>query len=165
MAADLRKMAAHSKQSKCGPCNKNVTKTSKALLCVGNCKSWLHNTCIDASDEEYELFKALKGKAVYTCGKCRAPVSARAEPSCLLKVHDVEKDNGLCPDYLKLLTDQISDLIEQYNVINAQLIKMDDDRKLLRSAVNNQAEVMNALLINNGSSTGAKTYSDTLKVK
>lgn len=156
-------MVAHSKQSKCGSCNKNVPKNSKALLCVGKCNSWLHINCINITDEEYELFKALKGKAVYLCRECRSPASASNVTLCQEVNSEVEIDNGFCPDMLKVLQDQVSDLTGKFEAVNAQLRKMVSDNDVLKSAVNNQAEVMNDLLLK-GSPNNPTMYSDILKV-
>lgn len=159
-----RNMAASSKQSKCSACNKNVSKNSKALLCFGKCYSWFHINCINVSNEEYELFKALNGKAVYVCDKCRSHGSTTVTVSSRVD-EDTKSDDGLTSsEYFKLLTDQIYVLSENYKNLSDQLLKIQDENLNLKSAQDSQAEVMRDLLLNRPV-LNSGSYADALKVK
>lgn len=162
-------MAARSKQSKCGSCDKNVAKNSKALLCVGNCKYWFHINCIDITNEEYDLFKVLSGKAVYICVQCKCRLPAVADSACTPIMEEIKSnDAGLTsPEHLRLLTDQIYDLSENYKDISGRLNKIQEENIFLKSAMSNQAEVINDLILNQ-SNTGVgikNSYSEIVKVK
>ncbi|KAG8292197.1 hypothetical protein J6590_045867, partial [Homalodisca vitripennis] len=158
-------MAAHSKQSKCGSCNKNVAKNSKALLCAGNCDSWHHITCINISNEEYELIKTLKGKLLYICDRCRLPATAEVSLCCSVNEKIANDDNGLTnPEHLKLLTDQIFNLSENYKNLSLQFVSLQGENVNLKSALNAQAEVISDM-IQNRYDKDFKSYADALKVK
>lgn len=65
-------MAAGSKRSLCGSCNKTVLDNHRALLCDGNCNMWWHIGCVDISKRFYELFyeiQDMKGLKWF-CLKC-----------------------------------------------------------------------------------------------
>lgn len=55
--------------SKCGTCNKNVTKSDSGVRC-NYCRIWFHSICADISDELYKILGEKNGSLVYTCANC-----------------------------------------------------------------------------------------------
>lgn len=151
-------MAGGSKHCKCGVCEKNVTKTNKALLCFGNCDSWYHNTCVNVSSHEYDLFKELRGKAAFLCNKCRDREASPTQVRCSMS------DKTVCPlsctEQFHESNKQIINLKSIQSDFNESLMNLRDENTKLNHSVNSQAEAIGNLLLN---SDKQQSYAGKLK--
>lgn len=86
-------------------------------------------TRINITDEEYQFYKALVGTAVYICGKRRLLASSNSAIVISHATGDVVEVNNISlsitnPAHLRLLTDQIIDLSQNYKHLSVQLLKI-----------------------------------------
>jgi hypothetical protein len=141
-------MAGGSKVTKCGTCNKNVTKNSKALLCDGICNFCFHSDCIGLNQEEYNCFLILGNKAIWMCNKCRLHnLSSRENRSVQIQTtNELNEEDSSVKDQIKMLTDQLYSLSKNQKEISEQQALMMKVNEGLQSAVNNQADAISELL-------------------
>jgi regulator of replication initiation timing len=157
-------MAASKHNHKCGACFKTLYKNTKSVLCFGNCNNWFHITCVNISNEEYELLKELKGKAVFMCATCiQRPLATSAS---INGQNDgkVDSDEKVVPDVdiISSLMSQVSELSANQAKIKETLGVMVQEKENLKTALSAQMEAVSEFIINHENS---HLYANKLKNK
>ncbi|KAG8330369.1 Ubiquitin-associated domain-containing protein 1 [Homalodisca vitripennis] len=149
----------------CGERDPAVTQPDAGLDPEGQLyKALMNNPAIQLGLHNPKIMLALKGKAVYICDNCRLPAFSNLTRSSPTEVIN-PSDNGLTSsEHLKLLTDQIFEITENYKNLSEQLVNIRDENVQLTSSLNCQAEVISDLVLNK-SGKDLKSYADALKVK
>ncbi|KAG8316591.1 hypothetical protein J6590_047732 [Homalodisca vitripennis] len=113
-------MAVGKSKPKCGSCKKVVEDDSKSFLCEGMCDIWYHATCVDISDEEYDLIVVLGDKSRWFCD------------GCMSRIESLRKSDVCNDDYIKL-KEMVSKLITYVKDITTDNIEINKKLDVLNS--------------------------------
>ncbi|KAG8245427.1 hypothetical protein J6590_106488 [Homalodisca vitripennis] len=154
-------MAKRNSNPNCAACKSKVYKNSKAVCCNGTCKSWFHIRCVSISDEEYQEYLDIGNNGSWLCVNCRLPAAKCMERSRKLKDDSEEVCSG-CYPHMKTLIDEIHQLSSNQKALCERLSLVESENVRIRSALDNQAEVLSDLI--DGKSVSCTTYASKVKV-
>ncbi|KAG8265115.1 hypothetical protein J6590_102308 [Homalodisca vitripennis] len=157
-------MAPTNKNLKCGACPKRVTNGSGGIMCEGNCKKWFHFNCAGKSKSEYAFSKGEKSN--FKCDSCMEQTGllehdVSTSPAVVIAVESegIEDNTCKCFDFIKILTDQISDLTNNQLELRKQLNILQNENAKLTSMVNNHSDAIGDIF----TGTSSISYASVLK--
>ncbi|XP_046680126.1 uncharacterized protein LOC124367392 isoform X2 [Homalodisca vitripennis] len=160
----ISKMAPTNKNLKCGACPKRVTNGSGGIMCEGNCKKWFHFNCAGKSKSEYAFSKGEKSN--FKCDSCMEQTGllehdVSTSPAVVIAVESegIEDNTCKCFDFIKILTDQISDLTNNQLELRKQLNILQNENAKLTSMVNNHSDAIGDIF----TGTSSISYASVLK--
>src|SRR5436190_22544032 len=94
----------------CSVCDKNVSKCSKALLCMGKCAQWTHFKCSSLSLEEYNEIAKNKN---WCCEHCAATLIETEDEDNLFISKSINKELVETVDSLNKIVETLQSDLEE----------------------------------------------------